>query len=80
MKFVEKFVLVVAAIPSCSKQSSHLLPLPRSSDSSIAFSCALLPSSLSLNTAAVKYLVTSFSQDLACFFLLSKGFGSTTLI
>ena len=78
--FVQNFVNVAGAVPSHSRWSSHLLALPRIKACAIVFIWALCSSLPSFNPAAVKYLFTYFSQDLASFFSSSNAFGSGTLI
>ena len=78
--FVWKFVKLVGAVSSHSRRSSHLLALPLIKACAIAFIWALCLSLLSFNPAAMKYLLTYFSQDLASRFLPSNAFVSGTLI
>ena len=76
--FDEKSVKFVGAMPNHSRQSSHLLALPSMRACAIAFIWALCSALLSNNPAAVKYLFSYFSQDLASFLSLSKALGSGT--
>ena len=78
--FVWKSVKLVGAVPSRSRRSSHLLALPLIKACAIAFIWALCSSLCSFNPAAMKYLLTYFSQDLASRFSPSNAFGSGTLI
>ena len=78
--FVWKSVKLVGAVPSRSRRSSHLLALPLIKACAIAFIWALCSSLRSFNPAAMKYLLTYFSQDLALRFSPSNAFGSGTLI
>jgi hypothetical protein len=78
--FVWKSVKLVGAVPSRSRRSSHLLALPLIKACAIAFIWALCSSLRSFNPAAMKYLLTYFSQDLASRFSPSNAFGSGTLI
>ena len=78
--FVWKSVSLVGAVPSRSRWSSHLLALPLIKACAIAFIWALCSSLCSFNPAAIKYLLTYFSQDLASRFSPSNAFGSGTLI
>ena len=78
--FVQKSVKLVGAVPSCWRRSNHLLALPRIKFYATAFICALSMSSCSNNPAAMKYLLTYFSQDLVSHFSPSNAFGSGTLI
>ena len=78
--FVWKSVKLVGAVPSRSRWSSHLLALPLLKACAITFIWALCSSLCSFNPAAMKYLLTYFSQDLASRFSPSNSFGSETLI
>ena len=78
--FVWKSVKLVGAVPSRSRRSSHLLALPLIKACAIAFIWALCSSLRSFNPAAIKYLFTYLSQDLAFCFSPSNAFGSGTLI
>ena len=65
---VWKSVKLVGAVASRSRRSSHLLALPLIKACAIAFIWVLCSSLCSFNPAAMKYLLTYFSQDLAsCF-------------
>ena len=75
-----KSVKLVLVVPSRLRWSSHLLALPRIKACAIAFMWALCSSLCSFNPAAIKYLLTYFSQDLASRFSPSNAFGSGTLI
>ena len=77
---VWKSVKLVGAVPSRSRRSSHLLPLPLIKACAIAFIWALCSLLRSFYPAAIKYLLTCFSQDLASCFSPSNAFGSGTLI
>ena len=77
---VENSVNVTGAVPSRLRWSSHLLALPRIKACTIVFIWALCSSLCSFNPAAVKYLFTYFSPDLASHFSPSNAFGSGTLI
>ena len=78
--FFWKSVKLVGAVPSYSRWSSYLLALTYIKACATAFIWALCLSLRSFNPAAIKYLVTYFSQDLASHFSPSNVFGSGTLI
>ena len=78
--FVQNSVNVAGAVPSRSRWSSHLLALPLIKACAIALIWELCLSLCSFNPAAMKYLLTYFSQDLASHFSPSNAFGSGTLI
>ena len=77
---VWKSVKLVGAVPRCSRRSSHLLDLPLIKACAIAFIWALCSLLCSFNPAAMKYLLTYFSQDLASHFSPSNAFGFGTLV
>ena len=78
--FVQDSSNVAGAVPSRLRWSSHLLALLRIKACAIAFIWVLCSLLCSFIPAAVKYLFTYFSQDLASFFSPSNAFGSGTLI
>ena len=77
---VWKAVKLFGAVPSRSRWSSPLLALPRIKACAIAFIWALCLSLRSFNPAAIKYLFTYLSQDLASHFSPSNAFSSGTAI